>query len=265
MKAIEIQGLEKRMPDGQAILRDVSLEVEDGEFVALVGPQANGKSTLLRLISGLDAPTAGTIRVMGKEVRGIHRDVGFIFQETVLYPWLKVLENVTFGPLSRGVEPKEAEERATEWLSSLGLGKFLHKWPYELSGGMQRRVAIAMVMVNDPKVLLCDELLGGLDLITRNLIADEFLSLWYEKKRTVVYVTHLLEEAVYLSQRVFVMSSRPARIAAEIPIDLPEKRWEIPNLRFSKECAGYVRQVREKFEEMAPSRLRPKGVRSGGE
>ena len=250
MAAIELRGVSKRAPDGKPVLEGVDLEVGDGEFVALVGPQADGKSTLLRLIAGLDRADGGTVRVLGEEVRGTNPKVGMVFQETVLYPWMKILENATFGPISRGVDEAKAVEDASKWLNLLGLGKFLHKWPYELSGGMQRRATIAMVMVNNPAVLLCDELLGGLDLITRTLVAEEFLKIWYEQKRTVVYVTHLLEEAVCLSQKVYVMSARPGRIAARYDIQLPEKRWEVPNLRFSKGCADYVSQVRRKFEEM---------------
>lgn len=253
MKAIQIESLVKKMPDGSPILDGVNLEVKNGEFVSLVGPQANGKSTLLRLIAGLDKPTSGSIKVNGKEVSETSQDIGMIFQETVLYPWMKIIDNVTFGPLSRGVEKKVAIEKAKEWLQTLGLGKFLDKWPYELSGGMQRRAAIAMVMVNEPPILLCDELLGGLDLITRTQIADEFLRIWHDRKLAILYVTHLLEEAVYLSQRVYVMSSRPGKIYDEFKIDLPEKRWEVPNLRFSNECVGYVSKVRKQFENAISS------------
>lgn len=253
MKAIQIEGLVKKMVDGTPILDGVNLEVKKGEFVSLVGPQANGKSTLLRLTAGLDKPTSGSIKINDSEISGPSQDVGMIFQETVLYPWMKIIDNVTFGPLSRGLEKEVAREKAEEWLQTLGLGKFLDKWPYELSGGMQRRATIAMVMVNNPPILLCDELLGGLDLITRNQIADEFLRIWQDRKLAVLYVTHLLEEAVYLSQRVYVMSSQPGKIYDELEINLPEKRWEVPNLRFSKECVGYVSKVRKQFENAIQS------------
>lgn len=248
MQALEIKGIKKSL-NGKPILENIDLEVEVGEFVSIVGPQANGKSTLLRLIAGLDRADMGSIKILGSELSGTHPKVGMIFQETLLFPWLNIIENVTFGPISRGEDEKEVKEEAAKWLSSFGLEKFLYKWPYELSGGMQRRATIAMVMINKPEILLCDEILGGLDLITRTLIANEFLKLWYERRPTIIYVTHLLEEAVYLSQKVYVMTAKPGKIYEKFNIDLPEKRWEVPNLRFSKECAGYVSKVREKFLE----------------
>jgi len=250
-KAIDVTKVTKIGFDGKPVIQDLNLEVREGEFVALVGPQACGKSTILRLICGLDKPDSGSIKVLGNPVTGPNPKVGMIFQESLLYPWLKVYDNVAFGPVARGVNKEQARKDVMRWLGMLGLDKFWNKWPYELSGGMQRRAAIAAMMINKPSILLSDELLGGLDWITRQVIADDFLRIWYETRPAVIYVTHLLEEAVYLSQRVILTTARPAKVAEQFEVRLPEKRWEVPNLRFSKDCAKYVAQLRDRFEEEA--------------
>jgi len=249
MNMIELSNIQKIM-NGKTILDNINIKVNKGEFISIVGPQACGKSSILRIISGLDQVTRGTVKIQGKEIKGHHPKVGLIFQETLLFPWLKIYENITFGPISRGMDKDKAFKEANDWLKLFGLEKFGDKWPYELSGGMQRRVTIAMNMINNPEILLCDELLGGLDLITRHSIADEFLKLWFEKKPTIIYITHLLEEAVYLSQKVYLMSAKPGKIHKKFDIKLPEKRWEVQNIRFTPEFAKYVNDLRDKFLEV---------------
>ena len=205
---VELLGVSKSRPKGAGretggpVLNHVSLRVEPGSFVSIVGPGGCGKTTLLRLLAGLEPPSAGHVHVGGQIVRGPSPRRGIIFQDANLFPWLSVLKNVTFGPLSVGVNLKDAEARATHWLNFLGLSKFLHRYPHQLSGGMQQRVAIARAIVNEPDLLLADEPFGGLDWITREQVCDELLRLWHTTRKTFIYVTHALEEAVYISQRV---------------------------------------------------------------
>ncbi|MEI8308432.1 MAG: ABC transporter ATP-binding protein [Chloroflexales bacterium] len=252
---VELLGVSKSRPKGAGretggpVLNHVSLRVEPGSFVSIVGPGGCGKTTLLRLLAGLEPPSAGHVHVGGQIVRGPSPRRGIIFQDANLFPWLSVLKNVTFGPLSVGVNLKDAEARATRWLNFLGLSKFLHRYPHQLSGGMQQRVAIARAIVNEPDLLLADEPFGGLDWITREQVCDELLRLWHTTRKTFIYVTHALEEAVYISQRVIVLSARPGTVSRIIEINLPEQRWADADLRFSPEYARLVEEVREVFAE----------------
>lgn len=234
---------------GGLVLNHVHLRIEQGSFVSLVGPGGCGKTTLLRLLAGFELPTAGHLHVAGQPVVGPSPRRGIIFQDANLFPWLSVLQNTTFGPLSVGLSPDEAKVRATHWLNFLGLSKFLHRYPHELSGGMQQRVAIARAIVNEPELLLADEPFGGLDWITREQVCDELLRLWHTTRKTFLYVTHALEEAVYTSQQVIVLSARPGTVAKIIEINLPEDRWAHSDLRFTPEYARLVEEVREVFAE----------------
>jgi NitT/TauT family transport system ATP-binding protein len=252
---VELLGVSKSRPKGAGretgglVLNQLNLRVEAGSFVSIVGPGGCGKTTLLRLLAGLEPPSAGHIRVGGQPVQGPSPRRGIIFQDANLFPWLTVLKNTTFGPLSVGATLQDAETRATHWLTFLGLGKFLHRYPHELSGGMQQRVAIARAIVNEPNLLLADEPFGGLDWITREQVCEELLRLWHTTRKTFLYVTHALEEAVYVSQRIIILSARPSTVARVIEINLPEQRWAHADLRFTPEYAHLVEEVREVFAE----------------
>ena len=213
-------------PDGRAMtaLRDFSMTVGRGEFTCLVGPTGCGKSTTLNLVTGLARPSEGEVRVMGRPVAGISPDIGFVFQADALFPWRSVLDNVAAGPLFRGASRKEAHERARDWIARVGLHRFERHYPHQLSGGMRKRVALAQTFINNPKILLLDEPFSALDVQTRTLMQDELLALWSEAGASVIFVTHDLEEAVAMADRVYVLSAGPATVKAVYPIGLPRPR-----------------------------------------
>lgn len=238
----------------QVALENVDLEVAAGQFISIVGPVGCGKTTLLRLIAGLEPPTSGAVIADGQEVTGPNYKRGMVFEESLLFPWMNVMDNVMFGMLCTRVPRQEAEDRAIDWLRFLGLDAFRRHYPHQLSGGMQRRVAIARAVANDPDVLLCDEPFSGLDWITREAVLDELLRVWDRSKKTIVYVTHALEEAVYASQKVYLMTARPGTLAQSFDIQLPLRRWEDRQIRFSEQCAHYIEQVRRAFKREAEAR-----------
>ena len=203
-------------------LDGVSLTLADGDLVAVVGPSGCGKTTLLRIIAGFVAPTAGEVRLDGAAITGPDHHRGVVFQQPALYPWLTVQENVEFGPKMRGVPTAERRETAERYLRLVKLADFRGKAPYELSGGMQQRVAIARVLANDPRILLLDEPFGALDALTREHMQEELLRIWRETRKTAFFITHSVEEACYLGTRVVVMSARPGRLLASI--DAPFSR-----------------------------------------
>jgi len=203
----------------------VDLGVGEGEFVAVVGPTGCGKSTLLNVAAGLLKPTGGSVTVFGEPLAGINRRSGYLFQTDALMPWRSALDNVTAGLEFRSVGREEARERAADWLKRVGLAAHGHKYPHELSGGMKKRVALAQTLILDPKILLMDEPFSALDVQTRSLMGNELLALWSQDRKSVVFVTHDLEEAIALSDRVVVMSAGPAsRPIGKFPIDLPRPR-----------------------------------------
>jgi NitT/TauT family transport system ATP-binding protein len=233
--AIELNNVTKRFrtPTGQTYtaLRDLSLSVAPGEFCAVVGPTGCGKSTTLSLISGLERPAEGSVQVMGKPVQGIDPRIGYVFQADAVFPWRNVLSNVSAGPLFRGIPKAEALERARDWIARVGLTGFEDRYPHQLSGGMRKRVALAQTFINEPQILLMDEPFSALDVQTRTLMGNELLNLWSSLSASVVFVTHDLEEAIALSDRVCVLTAGPATVKGIYTIDLPRPR-NVTEIRF---------------------------------
>ena len=206
------------------VLQDISLTVDEGEFVSLLGPSGCGKSTLIHLIAGLERPDAGTILVGGRPVAGPHPSRIVVFQDAALFPWLSVLGNVEFGLRMAGVAPARRRAQAMEYLRLVHLSKFVHAYPHQLSGGMKQRVAIARALALQPEVLLMDEPFAALDAQTRAVLQNELLEIWALARPTILFVTHNVREATGLSDRVYVISSRPGQIRDVRPIGLPRPR-----------------------------------------
>src|SRR5512145_1015920 len=205
-------------------MNGLSLDVGAGEFLTIVGPSGCGKSTLLNIISGLLAPTAGEVRYKGAPVRGVNREIGYITQADNLYPWRTLRENVEFALEIRGVGPAERRTRAAVLIERVGLGGFEDHYPHELSGGMRQRANIIRTLVYDPQVILMDEPFGPLDAQTRIVLQDQLLKLWSASKKTIIFITHDLIEAIALADRVVLMSSRPGRIKFIEPVKIPRPR-----------------------------------------
>jgi NitT/TauT family transport system ATP-binding protein len=205
-------------------LSDISLEVSSGEFIALLGPSGCGKSTLLELIAGLESISSGEIRIDGQPVTGTNPDAVMVFQEHALFPWLNVEDNVAFGLKMKGVPPAQRRERASEVLARVRLTKFAQHYPHQLSGGMKQRVAIARALVGNPAFILMDEPFAALDFQTRVLMQQFLLEIWEGFRSTIIFVTHQIDEAVLLSDRVVVFSAGPGRVLEEVTIDLPRPR-----------------------------------------
>lgn len=205
-------------------LKDINLNIEEGEFICAVGASGSGKSTLLRLIAGLDVPTAGEIYVDGVRVTGPGYDRGMVFQKYTLYPWMSVAENVGFGLKLQGYSSSKRRERIAHYLDVVGLSPFAQALPQELSGGMQQRVAIARALASRPKILLMDEPFGALDAQTKEMMQQFLLESWQNTGTTILMITHDVEEAVFLSQRLYVLTSRPGTIKAELSLNLERDR-----------------------------------------
>ncbi len=205
-------------------LQPVSLSVADNDFITILGPSGCGKSTLLRIVAGLDAPTTGRVLLDGAPVEGPGADRGMVFQSYTLFPWLTVRENICFGLREKEMPEAQQDEIAVHYLERTGLAGFAHHYPKMLSGGMQQRTAIARALANDPKILLLDEPFGALDNQTRALMQELLLGIWEAERKTVLFVTHDIEEAIFVAGRVVVMSARPGRIKADIAVDLPHPR-----------------------------------------
>lgn len=218
-------------PAGESItaLHDLNFQVHRREFLSIVGPSGCGKSTLIRILAGLDRASSGQILVDGTPVAGPGPDRGMVFQGYTLFPWLTVLGNVMFGPLSKGTDKLEAEEDARQWIRLVGLDRFMDAYPHQLSGGMKQRVAIARALANQPRILLMDEPFGALDAQTRAEMQAHLLQIWRNVDITILFITHDLDEAVHLSDRVLVLKANPGEVleTVDVPVDRPRRPEQI--------------------------------------
>ena len=205
-------------------LGDFDVDIHPGEFVTIVGPSGCGKTTFLNIVAGFESETAGEILVDERPITGPGPDRGVVFQEYALFPWMRVTHNVAYGLVERGLSRREAHSQAEHWLARVGLQEFGDKFPHELSGGMRQRVALIRVLANDPSILLMDEPFAALDALTRSILQKELEALWQQAHKTVVFVTHNVEEAIYLGDRMVIMSGRPSSIKSIVNIDLPRPR-----------------------------------------
>jgi NitT/TauT family transport system ATP-binding protein len=244
--AIELAGVAKRFATPGSgtytALSNLDLRVEPGEFCAVVGPTGCGKSTTLTLIAGLEGASAGTVRIDGTPVTGIGTGIGFMFQNDAVFPWKSVLDNVCAGPRFRGRPRAEVQIAARDWLRRVGLAGFEDRYPHQLSGGMRKRVALAQSLINEPKILLMDEPFGALDVQTRSIMSDELLALWELTRPTVVFVTHDLEEAIALADKVVVLTAGPGTVKATFQIDLPRPRL-VQEIRFDARFVELYQQI----------------------
>jgi len=209
------------------VLKDINMTIEQGEFICAVGASGSGKSTLLRQIAGLDAPTAGEVKIDNVRVTGPGPDRGMVFQHYTLYPWMNVQENAEFGLKLQGIPKKQRREKASYYLSVVGLSNFAKSLPKELMGGMKQRVAIARALTSEPKVMLMDEPFGALDVHTKESMHQFMLELWERTNLTIFMITHDVEEAVFLSNRIYALGTRPGTIKKEIPIKLPDRTQNV--------------------------------------
>ncbi|MCH1881346.1 ABC transporter ATP-binding protein [Agrococcus sp. ARC_14] len=250
--AMRFDGVSKQYPNGTIAVEDFDLEVRDGEFVSLVGPSGCGKSTMLKLIMGLEPLTGGDLEYTA-QARSAASATGMVFQQALLLPWHTVLDNVLVPSALEGrAQRRRDTQRARELLEVMGLTEFADKHPFELSGGMQQRVGIARALLHDPRILLMDEPFGALDAMTRDQLTMELLDIWDRDRKTVLFVTHSISEAVVLSDRVVVMTPRPGRIAAVVDVDLPRPRsLDTINTPEFGRIAHHIRQVLDGTEVSA--------------
>jgi NitT/TauT family transport system ATP-binding protein len=250
---IEFSNITKRFvtPTGAAMtaIRDVNLVVEPGQFCAIVGPTGCGKSTTLTLAAGLDRPSAGVVKVSGQAVDGITKGAGFVFQTDALLPWKSVLANVALGPTFRGVNKHDAHRKARDWLEVVGLAGFEEHYPHQLSCGMRKRVSLAAALINEPTILLMDEPFSALDVQTRAIMANELLTLWKRSEPSVMFVTHDLEEAIALADRVVVMTAGPGTVKSVYEIDLPRPRGAVQEIRFDRRFLELYQQIWESLRD----------------
>ncbi|MFB9446923.1 ABC transporter ATP-binding protein [Dactylosporangium vinaceum] len=255
--AIELREATKRFRGSSGIMtavQDLTISIRPGEFVAVVGPTGCGKSTTLSLVAGLEPASSGEVIVHGEPVRGIPAGIGYMFQQDAILPWRSVLDNVATGPRYRGSSKKDARQAAAAWVDRVGLAGFEGFYPHQLSGGMRKRVALAQTLVNDPRILLMDEPFSALDVQTRGLMQDELLRLWQGSGAAVIFVTHDLEEAIALADRVVVLTAVPATMKAEFAIDLPRPR-DVEAIRLTTAFLEIYREVWQSLrDEVARAR-----------
>lgn len=227
MNILQVSGVAKTFPGrngGTVALQATDLLVQENDFITILGPSGCGKSTLLRMVAGLDTPSAGTITLDGHAVTGPGADRGMVFQSYTLFPWLTVLQNVCFGLREKGMPLAQQKELAGQFIAKVGLRGFEQHFPKQLSGGMQQRTALARALANAPRILLMDEPFGALDHQTRELMQELLLGIWEEERKTVLFVTHDIDEAIFMANRVVVMSARPGRIKCDLPVPLEHPR-----------------------------------------
>lgn len=258
--AVEVASLTQAYVSKKGVhtaVKDLSLTVQRGEFVSIVGPSGCGKSTILYVVAGLRAPYDGSVTVLDQKITGkqVHPDVGFVFQRDALLPWKTALQNVALGLRYRGVAKRRAESDATEWLARVGLAGFGDSYPSQLSGGMRKRVAIAASLALRPSVLLMDEPFSALDAQTRNLMENDLLSLWAETQQTVLFVTHDLEEAVGLSDRVVTLTRGPGTVLSDRRVELSRPR-DLLELRFDP---GFTRMHEQLWDDLRDQVTPPQG------
>lgn len=250
--AVELTNVTKRFisPKGDAFtaLRHLSLAVKQGEFCAVVGPTGCGKSTTLGLVAGLDTADGGDIKLLGSPLSGVNRHAGYVFQQDAIFPWKTVLQNVALGLRYRGNSRKVANAQAMEWITRVGLAGFDAYYPYQLSGGMRKRVALAQCLITEPKMLLMDEPFSALDVQTRTLMEDELLNIWSATSAAVIFITHDLEEAISLGDRVVVLTAAPATVKRSFDIELPRPR-KASEIRFLPEFVEIYREIWEALRD----------------
>ncbi len=255
--SITIAGVNRVYTDSEGTrveaLRDVSLDIRAGEFISIIGPSGCGKTTLLRLIAGLDKPQSGALSIDSTKITDVDPERGYVFQQGGLFPWLTVENNIAYGLKARKVFDKK-KSNVGKYISMVGLDGFEKSYPHQISGGMAQRVAIARALINEPKALLLDEPMGALDSFTRSDLQDKLLELWKENGTTMILVTHDIDEAIYLSDRIVIMTPRPGKISKIIDVDLPR-----PRQRGSGDFLSMRRDILELFE-LAQAQPQPEYV-----
>jgi NitT/TauT family transport system ATP-binding protein/sulfonate transport system ATP-binding protein len=260
MSKVAIEGVGRTFPGVRGgapttALMPVSLTVGDNDFITVLGPSGCGKSTLLRIVAGLDAPSEGRVLLDGAAVTGPGAERGMVFQSYTLFPWLTVRENICFGLREKGLPAAAQREIASHYMARVGLQGFEHHYPKMLSGGMQQRTAIARALANEPKILLLDEPFGALDNQTRGLMQELLLAIWESERKTVLFVTHDIEEAIFMANRVVVMTARPGRIKADVPVPLSHPRHYTVKTaaEFSALKARLTEEIRTEVLRVAPA------------